>query len=172
VGHPATSIFQVTNPRHPRALDVAEKLSRKLWHCGFDSPDMGAAQRHQARHLNLFNGETAERIRDLGISGPRLEGVPQRLPQGRCSPNVVGFLNQDRVAQAGLDKAENKEMWRQESAASMNGGPMPPLPLASRRRLLYTATCGLQLHSTPAATGGTALTRSSRSGKEARSRHG
>ena len=46
--------------------------------------------------------ETADRIRGLGISGLDLEAYPQRVyPQGSLFANVVGFLNDERVPQAG-----------------------------------------------------------------------
>ncbi|MBM5798214.1 MAG: penicillin-binding protein 2, partial [Cyanobacteria bacterium K_Offshore_0m_m2_072] len=49
--------------------------------------------------------ETAERVRQLGISGLDLEAYPHRIyPQGPLFANVVGFLNLERVPQAGLEQ--------------------------------------------------------------------
>ena len=57
--------------------------------------------------IKLIEGldpETASTIRSAGISGVDLESYPHRVyPQGDLFANVVGFLNQDREPQAGLE---------------------------------------------------------------------
>jgi cell division protein FtsI (penicillin-binding protein 3) len=74
--------------------------------------------------------ETAERIRSLGISGLDLEAYPQRVyPQGELFANVVGFLNDERVPQAGLEQSRNAELLRHEQSRRLRrGGDGTPLP--------------------------------------------
>ncbi len=75
--------------------------------------------------------ETAERVRQLGISGLDLEAYPHRIyPQGSLFANVVGFLNLERVPQAGLEQSRNSDLKRQETTVQMrrgaDGTPLPP----------------------------------------------
>ena len=74
--------------------------------------------------------ETAERIRSLGISGLDLEAYPQRIyPQGDLFANVVGFLNDERVPQAGLEQSRNAELLRHEQSRRLRrGADGTPLP--------------------------------------------
>jgi cell division protein FtsI (penicillin-binding protein 3) len=74
--------------------------------------------------------ETAERIRSLGISGLDLEAYPQRVyPQGDLFANVVGFLNDERVPQAGLEQSRNAELLRHEQSRRLRrGADGTPLP--------------------------------------------
>ena len=74
--------------------------------------------------------ETAERIRSLGISGLDLEAYPQRVyPQGDLFANVVGFLNDERVPQAGLEQSRNGELLRHEQSRRLRrGADGTPLP--------------------------------------------
>ena len=74
--------------------------------------------------------ETAERIRALGISGLDLEAYPQRVyPQGDLFANVVGFLNDERVPQAGLEQSRNAELLRHEQSRRLRrGADGTPLP--------------------------------------------
>ena len=74
--------------------------------------------------------ETAERIRSLGISGLDLEAYPQRVyPQGELFANVVGFLNDERVPQAGLEQSRNAELLRHEQSRRLRrGADGTPLP--------------------------------------------
>ncbi|QNJ29596.1 penicillin-binding protein 2 [Synechococcus sp. A15-24] len=74
--------------------------------------------------------ETAQRIRSLGISGLDLEAYPQRVyPQGDLFANVVGFLNDERVPQAGLEQSRNAELLRHEQSRRLRrGADGTPLP--------------------------------------------
>ena len=74
--------------------------------------------------------ETAERIRSLGISGLDLEAYPQRVyPQGDLFANVVGFLNDERVPQAGLEQSRNADLQRHEQSRRLRrGADGTPLP--------------------------------------------
>jgi cell division protein FtsI (penicillin-binding protein 3) len=91
--------------------------------------------------------ETAQRIRDLGISGLDLEAYPQRLyPQGQLFANVVGFLNLERVPQAGLEQSRDQDLKRQETPFSMRrGADGTPLPDGIRAGSLYGDDLRLQL---------------------------
>ncbi|MEO1001491.1 MAG: penicillin-binding protein 2 [Cyanobacteria bacterium J06638_7] len=91
--------------------------------------------------------ETAERIRQLGISGLDLEGYPQRIyPQGPLFANVVGFLNLERVPQAGLEQSRDGDLRRQESTLSMRrGADGTPLPEGLTAGSLYGDDLRLQL---------------------------
>jgi cell division protein FtsI (penicillin-binding protein 3) len=91
--------------------------------------------------------ETAERIRQLGISGLDLEGYPQRVyPQGPLFANVVGFLNLERVPQAGLEQSRDRDLQRQENTISMRrGADGTPLPEGLKAGALYGDDLRLQL---------------------------
>ncbi|MCT0201927.1 penicillin-binding protein 2 [Synechococcus sp. CS-602] len=146
--HPRYFNFPGDDPTAIRgALDVAEKLSEVMALPASDLTRTMGSQRSGIKLATDLDGETAERIRDLGISGLDLEAFPQRIyPQGQLFANVVGFLNQDRVAQAGLEQSRDKEMWRQESARSMKrGADGTPLPAGLEAGVLYTDDLRLQL---------------------------
>jgi cell division protein FtsI (penicillin-binding protein 3) len=91
--------------------------------------------------------ETAERIRKLGISGLDLEAYPQRVyPQGPLFANVVGFLNLERVPQAGLEQSRDRDLHRQETELHMRrGGDGTPLPDGIQAGSLYGDDLRLQL---------------------------
>ncbi|MFM7265471.1 MAG: peptidoglycan D,D-transpeptidase FtsI family protein, partial [Cyanobium sp.] len=101
----------------------------------------------QSRDSDLKRQETAQRIRDLGISGLDLEAYPQRLyPQGQLFANVVGFLNLERVPQAGLEQSRDRDLRRQETPFSMRrGADGTPLPDGIRAGSLYGDDLRLQL---------------------------
>ena len=91
--------------------------------------------------------ETAARIRSLGISGLDLEAYPQRIyPQGSLFANVVGFLNDERVPQAGLEQSRDEELMRHEQARSMRrGADGTPLPDDLAPGVFYGDDLRLQL---------------------------
>ena len=83
--------------------------------------------------IKLIEGldpETASTIRSAGISGVDLVSYPYRVyPQGDLFANVVGFLNQDREPQAGLEQSRHDELQRHEQARSLRrGADGTPLP--------------------------------------------
>ena len=83
--------------------------------------------------IKLIEGldpETASSIRAAGISGVDLESYPHRVyPQGDLFANVVGFLNQDRKPQAGLEQSRHDDLQRHEQARSLRrGADGTPLP--------------------------------------------
>jgi cell division protein FtsI (penicillin-binding protein 3) len=91
--------------------------------------------------------DTAQRVRELGISGLDLEAYPQRIyPQGSLFANVVGFLNLERVPQAGLEQSRDQDLRRQETAFSMRrGADGTPLPDGIQAGSLYGDDLRLQL---------------------------
>jgi cell division protein FtsI (penicillin-binding protein 3) len=91
--------------------------------------------------------ETAAKVRALQISGLDLEAYPQRIyPQGALFSNVVGFLNLDRVPQAGLEQSRDRDLRRQETTFRMRrGGDGTPLPDGLQAGSLYGDDLRLQL---------------------------
>jgi len=91
--------------------------------------------------------ETAHRVRSLGISGLDLEAFPQRIyPQGGLFANVVGFLNQERVPQAGLEQSRDTDLKRHENSRSLRrGADGTPLPDGLQAGVLYGDDLRLQL---------------------------
>ena len=90
-------------------LDVARKLSAVL---ALPMADLVRSMEGRKSGVKLatdLDPETAQRVRSLGISGLDLEAYPQRVyPQGGLFANVVGFLNLERVAQAGLEQSRDQ----------------------------------------------------------------
>lgn len=91
--------------------------------------------------------ETAARVKRLGISGLDLEPHPQRIyPQGPLFANVVGFLNLDRVPQAGLEQSRERDLRRQETVRSLlRGADGTPLPEGLQPGTLFGDDLRLQL---------------------------
>lgn len=113
-----------------KPVDVANKLSRLL---GVSKYQLLNRLGDRASGINLADGidsEIASEIKSLGISGLDLEPYPQRVyPQGALFANVVGFLNQDRIPQAGLEQSLHKELLRLEKARVFRrGADGTPLP--------------------------------------------
>ncbi len=94
-----------------------------------------------------LDSDTAQHVRELGISGLDLEGYPQRIyPQGQLFANVVGFLNLERVPQAGLEQSRNRDLLRQETTFTMRrGADGTPLPDGIQAGSLYGDDLRLQL---------------------------
>mgnify|MGYP006270551407 CR=1 FL=1 len=91
--------------------------------------------------------ETAQRVRRLGISGLDLEPYPRRIyPQGSLFANVVGFLNLERVPQAGLEQSRDRDLRRHEDTLRMRrGADGTPLPEGLSAGTLYGDDLRLQL---------------------------
>ena len=94
-----------------------------------------------------LDADTAQRVRDLGISGLDLEAYPQRIyPQGSLFANVVGFLNLERVPQAGLEQSRDRDLRRHETTFTMRrGADGTPLPDGIQAGSLYGDDLRLQL---------------------------
>jgi cell division protein FtsI (penicillin-binding protein 3) len=139
---PGDDIGQLRSP-----LDVARRLSTVL---ALPMADLVRAMDGRKSGVKLtseLDPETAQRVRNLGISGLDLEAYPQRIyPQGSLFANVVGFLNLERVAQAGLEQSRDTDLRRHEASRSMRrGADGTPLPDGLRAGVLYGDDLRLQL---------------------------
>ena len=128
-------------------LDVARKLSSVL---AVPMADLVRALDGRTSGVKLatdLDPETAQRIRELGISGIDLEAYPQRVyPQGNLFANVVGFLNLERVPQAGLEQSRNQDLRRHEATRQLRrGADGTPLPDGLKAGVLYGDDLRLQL---------------------------
>ena len=129
--HPRYFNFPGDDPNHVRpAGDVAERLSPVL---GVPADHLLKQIGDRQSGIKLEEGidpETASTISAFGISGLDLEPYPQRVyPQGDLFANVVGFLNDERVPQAGLEQSRDDDLLRHEQARSLRrGADGTPLP--------------------------------------------
>ena len=128
-------------------LDVAKTLAPIL---GLPVEALMATMGSRQTGVKLateLDPETAHRIRKLGISGLDLESYPQRIyPQGSLFANVVGFLNLERVPQAGLEQSRDQDLRRHESPRQLRrGADGTPLPDGLRAGVLYGDDLRLQL---------------------------
>ncbi|MBL6800925.1 MAG: penicillin-binding protein 2, partial [Synechococcus sp. BS307-5m-G37] len=109
---------------------VAERLAPLL---SLSSAEILKRIGNRPSGIKLLEGldpETAAAVRGAGISGVDLESYPHRVyPQGDLFANVVGFLNQERVPQAGLEQSRHDDLQRHEQARSLRrGADGTPLP--------------------------------------------
>ena len=128
-------------------LDVARKLSSVL---AVPMADLVRAMEGRKSGVKLasdLDPETAQRVRELGISGIDLEAYPQRVyPQGSLFANVVGFLNLERLPQAGLEQSRNSDLRRHEATRQLRrGADGTPLPDGLKAGVLYGDDLRLQL---------------------------
>ena len=112
------------------SADVAERLAPLL---SLSSAEILKRIGNRPSGIKLLEGldpETASAVRGAGISGVDLESYPHRVyPQGDLFANVVGFLNQERVPQAGLEQSRHDDLQRHEQARSLRrGADGTPLP--------------------------------------------
>ncbi|MEY3751320.1 MAG: hypothetical protein RLZZ11_588 [Cyanobacteriota bacterium] len=128
-------------------LDVARKLSGVLAMPMADLVRSMEGRKSGVKLATDLDPETAQRVRELGISGVDLEGYPQRVyPQGGLFANVVGFLNLERVAQAGLEQSRDRDLRRHESTRQLRrGADGTPLPDGLKAGVLYGDDLRLQL---------------------------
>jgi cell division protein FtsI (penicillin-binding protein 3) len=127
--------------------DVAARLAEVLALPERDLLERLGERRSGVKLATGLDPETAQRVRALGISGLDLQAYPQRIyPQGSLFANVVGFLNLERVPQAGLEQSRDNDLRRQESAVSMRrGADGTPLPDGLQPGSLYGDDLRLQL---------------------------
>tara|TARA_Y100001968_G_C19451722_1_gene769142 strand:+ start:3040 stop:4725 length:1686 start_codon:yes stop_codon:yes gene_type:complete len=123
-------------PGDPRAyvrepIEVAKVLSSFLSQPVYELEKVLSSQRSGIKLSESLTGDVAFQIRNLGISGLDLEPYLQRVyPQGRLFANVVGFLNQDRIPQAGLEQSLNKQLLQKEKEINLRtGADGTPLPI-------------------------------------------
>ncbi|MGC6482165.1 MAG: peptidoglycan D,D-transpeptidase FtsI family protein [Synechococcus sp.] len=128
-------------------LDVARQLSTLL-----AVPMAELVQRMGNRPSGIrlaedIDPETAAAIRRLAISGLDLESYPYRVyPQGDLFANVVGFLNLERVPQAGLEQSRHRDLQRHEQAWSLRrGADGTPLPDNLKPGIFFGDDLRLQL---------------------------
>jgi len=146
--HPRYFNFPGDDPQALRtSAEVAAKLAPIL---AEPRPKLLAAlgsRRSGVKLADDLDPETAKRVRNLGISGLDLEAHPHRLyPQGNLFANVVGFLNLERVPQAGLEQSRNRDLRRQETTLRMlRGADGTPLPEGLAAGALYGDDLRLQL---------------------------
>ncbi|QNI70776.1 penicillin-binding protein 2 [Cyanobium sp. NS01] len=146
--HPRYFNFPGDDPQKLRRPDeVASRLGAVL-----AQPSETLLQRMAGRPSGVKLGtdidpETADRIRRLNISGIDLEAYPQRVyPQGSLFANLVGFLNLERVPQAGLEQSRNSDLQRNETTLRMRrGADGTPLPEGMAAGSLYGDDLRLQL---------------------------
>ncbi|MEN9541427.1 MAG: hypothetical protein RLZZ459_1518 [Cyanobacteriota bacterium] len=126
-------------------LEVARRLSTLL---ALPMADLVRAMEGRESGVKLatdLDPETAHAIKALGISGLDIEAYPQRVyPQRNLFANVVGFLNLERVAQAGLEQSRDTDLRRQEGARSLRRGA-DGTPIGLQRGALYGDDLRLQL---------------------------
>ncbi|MDA7437714.1 penicillin-binding protein 2, partial [Synechococcus sp. AH-601-P06] len=129
------------------ASDVVELLAP---HLAIPAPELLKALRTRSSGIKLgeeLDPETAKRIQALGISGLDLEAYPQRIyPQASLFANVVGFLNAERVPQAGLEQSRDSDLVRHEQTRSLRrGADGTPLPDNLAPGVFYGDDLRLQL---------------------------
>ena len=129
--HPNNFRFPGDDPTLVREpLDVARRLSGLL---AVPMAELVQRMGNRPSGIRLAEGldpETAAEVRRLGISGLDLEAYPHRVyPQGNLFANVVGFLNLERVPQAGLEQSRDSDLQRHEQSRSLRrGADGTPLP--------------------------------------------
>jgi cell division protein FtsI (penicillin-binding protein 3) len=146
--HPRYFNVPGDEPRSVRPVaDVMAKLAPVLGRSSDELVSMVGQRRSGVKLAAALDPETAQRVRALGISGLDLEAYPQRIyPQGSLFANVVGFLNLERVPQAGLEQSRDQDLRRQESTISMRkGADGTPLPDGLVPGSLYDDDLRLQL---------------------------
>ena len=119
-------------------------------HLAIPASELLMALRTRSSGIKLdeeLDPETAKRIQALGISGLDLEAYPQRIyPQASLFANVVGFLNAERVPQAGLEQSRDSDLVRHEQTRSLRrGADGTPLPDNLAPGVFYGDDLRLQL---------------------------
>jgi cell division protein FtsI (penicillin-binding protein 3) len=146
--HPRYFNFPGDDPQKLRRPDeVAARLSSVLAVPADTLLQTMAGRSSGVKLRTSIDPETAARLRQLGISGIDLEAYPQRIyPQGSLFANVVGFLNLERVPQAGLEQSRDRDLLRHESTVTMRrGADGTPLPEGLSAGSLYGDDLRLQL---------------------------
>ncbi len=113
-----------------KPVEIASKLSGLLKMPMSHIVDLLGNHASGVKLSEGLNLEMATEIKKLGISGLDLEAYPQRIyPQNSLFANVVGFLNQERIPQAGLEQSLNQKLLRREKTRTLRrGADGTPLP--------------------------------------------
>ena len=146
--HPRYFHFPGDHPGQRRSTrEVANRLAPLL---GQD-PDLLVArmgkQRSGVQLATNLEPSIGSRLKALRIDGIDFEHGPQRIyPQGPLFANVVGFLNLERVPQAGLEQSLERDLRSQESSIGIRrGGDGTPLPDGLRAGSMFRDDLKLQL---------------------------
>jgi cell division protein FtsI (penicillin-binding protein 3) len=146
--HPRYFHFPGDDPGQRRSTrEVANRLAPLL---GQD-PDLLVArmgkQRSGVKLATNLETSIGSRLKALRIDGIDFEHGPQRVyPQGPLFANVVGFLNLERVPQAGLEQSLERDLRSQESSIGIRrGGDGTPLPDGLRAGSMFRDDLKLQL---------------------------
>ena len=146
--HPRYFHFPGDDPGQRRSTrEVANRLAPLL---GLD-PDLLVArmgkQRSGVKLATNLEPSIGSRLKALRIDGIDFEHGPQRVyPQGPLFANVVGFLNLERVPQAGLEQSLERDLRSQESSIGIRrGGDGTPLPDGLRAGSMFRDDLKLQL---------------------------
>lgn len=146
--HPRYFHFPGDDPGQRRSTrEVANRLAPLL---GLD-PDLLVArmgkQRSGVKLATNLEPSIGSRLKALRIDGIDFEHGPQRIyPQGPLFANVVGFLNLERVPQAGLEQSLERDLRSQESSIGIRrGGDGTPLPDGLRAGSMFRDDLKLQL---------------------------
>lgn len=146
--HPRYFHFPGDDPGQRRnTREVAIRLAPLL---GLD-PDLLVArmgkQRSGVKLATNLEPSIGSRLKALRIDGIDFEHGPQRIyPQGPLFANVVGFLNLERVPQAGLEQSLERDLRSQESSIGIRrGGDGTPLPDGLRAGSMFRDDLKLQL---------------------------
>ena len=110
--------------------EVSAKMAPVLGVAATDLVQRMGQHRSGGRLASNIEPSLATRLRRLGIDGIDFEHGPQRVyPQGSLFANVLGFLNLERVPQAGLELSLNQRLQSQELPLGIRkGGDGTPLP--------------------------------------------
>lgn len=146
--HPRYFHFPGDDPGQRRSTkEVAIRLAPLL---GLD-PDLLVArmgkQRSGVKLATNLEPSIGSRLKALRIDGIDFEHGPQRIyPQGPLFANVVGFLNLERVPQAGLEQSLERDLRSQESSIGIRrGGDGTPLPDGLKAGSMFRDDLKLQL---------------------------
>ena len=146
--HPRYFHFPGDDPGQRRSTrEVATRLAPLL---GLD-PDLLVArmgkQRSGVKLATNLEPSIGSRLKALRIDGIDFEHGPQRIyPQGPLFANVVGFLNLERIPQAGLEQSLERDLRSQESSIGIRrGGDGTPLPDGLRAGSMFRDDLKLQL---------------------------
>lgn len=146
--HPRYFHFPGDDPGQRRSTrEVAIRLAPLL---GLD-PNLLVArmgkQRSGVKLATNLKPSIGSRLKALRIDGIDFEHGPQRIyPQGPLFANVVGFLNLERVPQAGLEQSLERDLRSQESSIGIRrGGDGTPLPDGLRAGSMFRDDLKLQL---------------------------
>ncbi len=131
-----------------KPLDVARKLSGLIPKTTDELVELIGNRSSGVRLARELEPEIASEIKKLGVSGLELESYLQRVyPQNELFANVVGFLNDDRVPQAGLEQSLNKILSRKKEPVRRLrlAGDDTPLPDDLAPGVFYRDDAQLQL---------------------------